>query len=177
MLFNWVGKFESHPKKCLFPLITCCCCSLTKTCLALYDPMDCSTPDFSALHSLLELTQTHVHWVSDATQPSHPLLSLLLLPPVFPSLRVFSVESVLHIRRPKYWSFSFDISPSNEYSGLISFRLVWSCSDTTWTNFLPSPVTSALLVSLYGTVFCGSVRVFLTCNRGPYPVHFIAFLV
>ena len=63
------------------------------------------------------------HWVSDAIQPFPPLLSLLLLPSIFPSIRVFSNESVLGIRWPKYWSFSFNISPSNEYSGLISFRI------------------------------------------------------
>ena len=62
---------------------------------------------------------------SDAIQPSHPLLSLLFLPSIFPSIRVFSNESVLYIRWLKYWSFSFSISPSNEYSGLISFRMDW----------------------------------------------------
>ena len=74
---------------------------------------------------LLESTQTHVHRVSDAIQPSHLYCPLLLLPPVPPSIRVFSSESVLHIRWPKYWSFSFNISISNEYSGLISFRMDW----------------------------------------------------
>ena len=74
-------------------------------------------------HQLLELAQMHVHWVGDAIQPSHPLLSLLLLPSIFPSIRVFSNESVLHIRQPKYRSISFSISPSNEYSELISFRM------------------------------------------------------
>ena len=69
----------------------------------------------------LEFTQTHVHCVSDVIQPSHPLSSPS--PPAFPSIRVFSNESVLHITWPKYWSFSFSISPSNEYSGLISFRM------------------------------------------------------
>ena len=68
-----------------------------------------------------EFTQTHVHWISDAIQPSH--LPFLLLPSIFPSIRVFSNESVLLIWWPKYWSFSFSISPSNEYSGLISFRM------------------------------------------------------
>ena len=87
--------------------------------------MDCSMPGFPVHHQLLELTQTHVHWVGDAIQPPHPLSSLLLLPSLFPSLRVFSKESVLHIRWPKDWSFSFSISPSSEYSGLISFRIVW----------------------------------------------------
>ena len=84
-----------------------------------------SMPGFPVYHQLLELAQTRVHQVSDAIQPSHPLLSLLLLPSIFPSIRLFSNESVLHIRWPKYWSFSFSISPSNEYSGLISFRKVW----------------------------------------------------
>ena len=87
--------------------------------------MDCSTPGFLVHHQLPELAQTHVHWVSDAIQPSHPLLSPLLLPSVFPSIRVFSSKSVLRIRWSKYWSFSFSISPSSEYSGLISLRMDW----------------------------------------------------
>ena len=86
--------------------------------------MGCSMPGFPVHHQLLELTQTHVHQVGDAIQPSHPL-SPLLLPAIFPRIRVFSSESVLHIRWPKDWSFSFSISPSSEYSGLISFRIVW----------------------------------------------------
>ena len=68
---------------------------------------------------------THVHRISDAIQLSHPLSSPLLLPSIFPSIRVFSNESVLPIRWPKYWSFSFNISPSNEHPGLISFRMDW----------------------------------------------------
>ena len=68
---------------------------------------------------------THVHWVGDAIQPSHHLWSPSLPPSIFPSIRVFSNESVLCIRCPKYWSFNFSISPSNEYSGLISFRMDW----------------------------------------------------
>ena len=88
--------------------------------------MDCSMPGFPTTHHQLpEPTQTHVHWVGDAIQPSHPLLSLLLLPSIFPSIRVFSNESVLRIRWPNYWRFSFSISPSNEYSRLISFRMDW----------------------------------------------------
>ena len=86
--------------------------------------MDCSMPDFSVHHQLPESTQTHVHWV----MPSNHLIlfcPLLLLPSIFPSIRVLSNESVLWIRWPKYWSFSFRISPSNEYSGLISFRMDW----------------------------------------------------
>ena len=88
--------------------------------------MDCSTPGFIVHHQLLELAQTHVHGVSDAIQPSHPLsLPLLLLPSVFPRIRIFSNESVLHIRWPEYWSFSLSISPSKEYLGLISCRIDW----------------------------------------------------
>ena len=87
--------------------------------------MDCSTPGFPVHHQFLEPTQTHVHCVGDAIQSSHPLSSPSLLPSFFPSIRVFSNELVLHIRRPNYWSFSFSISPSNEYSGLISFRIDW----------------------------------------------------
>ena len=86
--------------------------------------MDCSTPGFSIHHQLLELTQTHVKLVV----PSNHLIlcrPLLLLPSIFPSIRVFSNESAPGIRWPKYWSFSFTISPSNEYSGLISFRMDW----------------------------------------------------
>ena len=84
--------------------------------------MDCSTPGLPVHHQLPEFTQTHVCRVSDAIQPSHPRRPLLP-PSIFPNIRVFSNESVLHIRWPKYWSFSFNISPSNEYSGLISFRI------------------------------------------------------
>ena len=87
------------------------------------NPMNHSMPGLPVHHQLPESTQTHAHWVSDAIQPSHPLSSLLLLPSIFPSIRVFSSESVLHIMWPNYWSFS--ISPSNEYSGLISFRIDW----------------------------------------------------
>ena len=91
-------------------------------CLTLFDPMDCCMPGFPVHHHLLKLAQTRVYQVGDVIQPSHPVC-LLLLPSIFPSIRVFSNESVLHIRWPKYWSFSFSISPSNEYLGLISFRM------------------------------------------------------
>ena len=87
--------------------------------------MDCSIPGFLVLHHLLDPAQTHVHWVSDAMQ--HLILCgpLLFLPSICPSIRVFSNELALCIRGPKYWSFSFSISPSSEYSGLISFRMDW----------------------------------------------------
>ena len=91
----------------------------------LCDPMDCSTPGFPVHHQLLELAQTQVHCVSDAIQPSHPLSSPSLPTSVFPSISVFSNESVLRIRWPKYWSFSFSISPARKYLGLISFRIDW----------------------------------------------------
>ena len=88
--------------------------------------MDCCVPGSSVLHSLLEFAQIYVHGVRDAIQPSHLLLlSLLLLPSVLSSIKVFFSESALHIRWPKYRSFNFSISPSNEYSRLISFRIDW----------------------------------------------------
>ena len=99
--------------------------SVAQWCLTLCDAMNCSTPGLPVHHQLPEFTQTHVHQVGDAIQPSHPLLSPLLLTSIFPSIRVFSNESVPRIRRPKYWSFSFSISPSNECSELISFRMDW----------------------------------------------------
>ena len=88
-------------------------------------PHDCSTPGFPIHHQLPELAQTHVQRVSDDIQPFHSLCPFLLWRSIFPSIRVFSNESVLHIRWPKYWSFRVSISPSNEYSGLISFRMDW----------------------------------------------------
>ena len=101
-----------------------CCRSVTELCLTPWDPMDCSAPGFPVLHHLLELAQTHIHWAGNAIQTSSPQSSP---PPAFnlPSVGVFSNESVLHIRWPKYWSFSFSISPSKEHSGLISFRMDW----------------------------------------------------
>ena len=82
-------------------------------------------PGFPVHRQLQELAQTHVHRVSDTNQPPILCCPLLLLPSIVPSIKIFSNESVLHIRWPKYWSFSFNISPSNEYLGLISFRMDW----------------------------------------------------
>ena len=87
--------------------------------------MDRINLGFQVDHQLPERTQTHVHRVDDAIQSSHPLSSPSPPASIFPSNRVFSNESVLHIRWPEYWSFSFSISPPNEYSGLISFRMDW----------------------------------------------------
>ena len=99
--------------------------SVAQSCLTLCDPMDCSTPGLPVHHQLPELAQTHIHRGGDAIQPSHPLSSLS--PPAFNLSQhwVFSSESVLCIRWPKYWSFRFSISLSNEHSGLISFRIDW----------------------------------------------------
>ena len=97
--------------------------SVTQSCPTLCDPMDCRTPGLPVLHQLPEFTHTHVDWVSDAINHLIPCCPLLFPPSIFPSIRVFSNESVLRIRWPKYWSFSFSICPSNEYSGLISFRM------------------------------------------------------
>ena len=91
--------------------------SVAQSCPTLCDPVNRSMPGLPVHHQLLELTQTHAHRVSDAIQPSHPRSSPS--PPAPPSIRVFSNESTLRIRWPKYWSFSFNISASNKYSGLI----------------------------------------------------------
>ena len=98
--------------------------SVPQSCPTLCIPMDSSTPAFPVHHHFSELDQTHVHWVGEAIQPPHPLLSPS--PPTFnlSSIRVFSNEA-LHIRWPNYWIFTFSISPSNEYSGLTSFRMDW----------------------------------------------------
>ena len=110
---------------CSKMIITIRISSVTQWCPTLCDPMECSIPGLPAHHQLPELTQTHLHYVSDTMQPSHPLSFPSPPPSIFPSIRVFLSESALHIRWPKYWSFNFNISPSNEYSALISFRMDW----------------------------------------------------
>ena len=102
----------------------CCCCSVTKLCPNLCDPMNYSMPGFPVLYCLPEYVQTHVHWVCDAIQTSSHH-SLLLLPSIFPSIRIFSRELDLCIRWPKDLNLSFSISLSNKYSRLISFRIDW----------------------------------------------------
>ena len=99
--------------------------SVAQSCPTLCDPMNCSMPGLPVHHQLLEFTQTHVHRVGDAIQPSHPLSSPSPHAPIPPSIRVFSNELSLHMRWPKYWSFSFSIIPSKEHPGLISFRMDW----------------------------------------------------
>ena len=93
--------------------------SVAQSCLTLCDPMNHRTPGLPVRHHLPEFTQTHFHRVGNAIQPSHPL------PPILPRIRVFSNESTLRMRWPKYWSFSFSIIPSKEHPRLISFRMDW----------------------------------------------------
>ena len=116
---NEIKKMRKYIKKQLQFI------SVAQSCPTLCDPMNRSMPGLPVHHQLPEFTQTHVHGVGDAIQPSHLLSSLLLLPPIPPSIRVFSNESTLRMRWPKYWSFSFSISPPNEHPGLISFMMDW----------------------------------------------------
>ena len=99
-----------------------CCCSVAQTCPTLCDPMDCSTPGFPVLHHLLHLAQTHVHWVGDAIQSSCPLSS-----PSPPAFNLFQHQGRFQWVSPLHQvaSFSFSLSPSNEYTGLISFKIDW----------------------------------------------------
>ena len=110
-----------NPPRC--HLLPYRCSSVTQSCPTLCNPIHCNMPGFPVLHHLPELAQTHVHRVSDASNSLVLCCPLLFLPSIFPSIKVFSNESSLHIRWPKYWS--FNINPSNEYSGLISFRIDW----------------------------------------------------
>ena len=128
-MYGWVhtyGLYVCYPPETITTLlISYQFSSVTQSCLALCNPLDFSTPNFTVHHQLLELAQTHAQKL---VMPSNHLIlchPLLFPPSFFPSIRVFSNESVLCIRWPKYWSFSFSISPSNEYSGLISFRIDW----------------------------------------------------
>ena len=99
--------------------------SVAQSCLTLCDPMNCSMPGLPVYHHLPEFTQTHVHRVRDAIQPSHPWSSLSPSAPNPSQHQSLSNESTLHMRWPKYWSFSFSIIPSKEIPGLISFRTDW----------------------------------------------------
>ena len=111
-------------KWCMQPYHLHCCCSVTESCLTLCDPMDCSTPALPVLHYLLKFAQIHIHWVRYATKTSHFVAPSSSCPQSFQASRSFN-ELALSIRWPKNRSFS--TNPSNEYSGLISFRiwLVW----------------------------------------------------
>ena len=133
-----------------------CCCLVAKMCLTLCNPMDCSTPGFPIFtisQSLLKLVS-----VESMMSSNHLILCcpLIFLPSIFPSVRVFSNESALHIRWPKYWNFSFSISPSSEYSGLLSFRIDWfelfSVQGTQESFLAPQfeSINSSVLCLLYG---------------------------
>ena len=100
--------------------------SVAQSCPTLCDSMNHSTPDLPVHHQLMEFTQIHVH--TESVMPSSHLIlcrPLLLLPSILPSIKIFSSESTLRMRWPKYWSFSLSISPSNEHPGLVSFRMDW----------------------------------------------------
>ena len=132
-----------RPHEEMLNIPNCCCCSVTQSRLTLCNPMDCTTSSFPVLHYLPEFAQTHVHQVGDAIQPSHTLSSPSPPAFIFTSIRVFYNESDLHIRWPKYWSFS--IYPSNEYSGLISFRIDWfdlMADQGTLKSLLPPQIKS-----------------------------------
>ena len=134
----------------------------SQSCPTLCDPVDCSTPGFPVHHQLPKLAKTHVHWISDAIQPSHPLSSPS--PPAFnlSHIRVFSNESTLYIKWPKYWSFSFSISPSNEYSGLISFRIDWLHFLAVQDTHKSSPAPQFESVNSLGlSLFYGSTLTFV----------------
>ena len=128
-------KLTAHcPRDCKYKIRVLACqsvsqfSSVTQFCPTLCDPMNSSTPGLPVHHQLPEFTQTHIHRVGDAIQPSHPTHlchPLLLLPPIPPSIRVFSNESPLYMRWPKYWSFNFSIIPSKEHPEPISFRMDW----------------------------------------------------
>ena len=119
--FAFCKAVSAAEKWCLPPRndIDFCCCSATQSRPTLCDPMDCSIPGFLVFHHFPELVHTHVQGIHKAIQPSHPLLS-----PSSPAFNL-SQHQGLCIRWPKYWNFSFSISPSNEHSGLISFRMDW----------------------------------------------------
>ena len=130
-----------------------------------HEPQHTSLP---VHHQLPESTQTHVHWVSDAIQPSHPLDHPLLLPSIFPSIWVFSNESALHIRWPKYWTFSFNISPSNEHPGLISFRMDWlgllTAQETQESSATPQ-------FKAFKITFVETAKTFLYNNYNIWSIH------
>ena len=132
--FIGTGKLKSL---CGSPYCNCCYL-VTKSCQTLCDLMDYSTPGSPVFHSLPEFVQTHVHWVSDTIQLSHPLSPPSPSALSLPSIRVFSSELALCIRWPKYWSFSFSISPSSEYSWLISFRIDWFDLAVHWRGLEPN---------------------------------------
>ena len=143
-----------------------------------FEPMDCSTPGFPVLHHFPKLAETCVLWVGDAIQPSHP--------PSSPSRafslsqhQIFSNESALHISWPNYWSFSIIISPSNEYSGLISFKINWF--DLLSVQGTLSPVLLSISSSVFLFSHCLVLQLclvllytFSLLNFSPSPIHLLS---
>ena len=144
-IYNWV--LLSHSDQNQIRLVA-------QSCPTICDPMNRSTPGLPVHHQLLEFTQIHVHRVSDVIQPSHPLLSPSPPAPIPPSIRVFSNESTLDLRWPKCWSFSFSISPSNEYSGLISFRMDWLDLQRTLKSLLQHHISKASILQCSAFFTC-----------------------
>ena len=124
-------------------------------------PFDCSTPGFPVLQYLQELAQSCVHWV---VMPSNHLIlchSIFLLPSVFPNIRVFSDEPTLHIRWAKYWSFSLSTSPSSEYSGLISFRILISLLSKGLRVFSSTTIWSHQLLGAQPSIIWSHIHTWL----------------
>ena len=123
LIQNGISKMDIYViKNKIWYYYTVQCSSVAQLCQTLCNPMDCSMPGFTNSHSLLQLMSTELMLPSNRLILCYPLL---FLPSIFPSIRELPKELVLHIRWPKYWSFSFSISPSNEHPGLISFRMDW----------------------------------------------------
>ena len=156
MLFNWVKQplywnRNAEKENCVEVVLL----SVAKMYLTLCNPMNCSMPGFPVLHSLLEFAQNHVHWVSDAIQPSYSLLPLLLLLSIIASIRIFSSESALCIKWSKYWSFSFRIS---------SKALILQCSAFFMVQLSYPYMTTRKTIALAIQNFaCKVTSVFLIC--------------
>ena len=149
-------KYLSLHTGSVFSMPSMLCCSVTQSCPTLCDPMDCSMPGFPVHH----ISQSLLKYMSiESVMPSNHLIlfhPLLLLPSILPRIRVFSNESALHIRWPKYWNFSFSISPSNEYSGLISFRMDWLdllAVQGTLKNLSPTPQLKSISYSAFNFLY------------------------
>ena len=152
--------------------------------------MDCSTPGLPVHHQLPEFTQTHVHWVGDAIQPSHPLSSPSPSALNLPSIRVFSNESALCITWPKYWSFSFNISPTNEHTGLSSCRMDWldllavqgTLGSLYWYIVLPihffmSPRGTEVSIPINSSLYPQHPRWSLALKRHPIKTEWMSKLI
>ena len=147
-------NFSSHLLKILKILSDDVVVVQSLSCVRLFETPWTAAHRASLSFTISEFVQTHTYWVGDAIPPSHPLSPLLFWPLIFPSIIVFTNESALHIRWPKYWSFSFSNSPSSEYSGLISFRIDWfdllAVQRTLKSLLQYHSVDSSVLSLLYG---------------------------